>query len=73
MDGNMHHHRGKVSLKLEVSWLYEDDRLVNYNSKILHTIFNGFDANQMKLITTCENLLKEHEIFFKQPMNELVM
>ena len=46
--------KGKLILKLEVSWSSEDDRLANYNSKVLHTIFNVVDDNQIKLIAPYE-------------------
>ena len=62
----------KVTLKHEVSWSFEDDRLANYNFKALHVIFNGVDANQIKFITTYD-LLRKLETFFKQPIKELVM
>ena len=32
----------------------EEDRLANNNSKALNAIFNRVDANQFKLISTCE-------------------
>ena len=45
---------GKVILKPEALWSTEDEKLANYNSKVLHTIFSGVDADQIKLITICE-------------------
>ena len=44
--------QGKVILKPEVSWSFEDDKLANYNFKALHTIFNGVDANHIILIVS---------------------
>ena len=45
---------GKKSLKPEVDWSNEDDRLINYNNKALHAIFNRCDADHIKLISSCE-------------------
>ena len=45
---------GKKVLKPEVDWSNGDDRLANYNNKALHAIFNGCDANHIKLISSCE-------------------
>ena len=44
-----------VFLTLEVKWSANDDRLVNYNSRALNTIFNGVGTDQIKLITTCDS------------------
>ena len=44
----------KVTLKPKTSWSPEDDRLVNYNSKALHAIFNGVKVDQIKLIVMYE-------------------
>ena len=45
---------GNITLTLEVKLSGDNDRLANYNSKVLNEIFNGVGANQIKLITTCE-------------------
>ena len=46
--------KGKKILKPEVDWSNDDDRLVNYNNKALHTIFKGYDADYIKLISSCK-------------------
>ena len=46
---------GEIIEKPELDWSAEDDRLANYNSRALHAIFNGVDADQIKLISTCES------------------
>ena len=40
--------------KPEVEWTVNEDKLANNNSKALNAIFNAVDANQFKLISTCE-------------------
>ena len=45
---------GKKVIKLEVDWSNDDDCLANYNNKALHAIFNGCDAEHIKLISSCE-------------------
>ena len=45
---------GNVVITHEVKWSADDDRLANYNSKVLNIIFNGVCADQIKLIITCE-------------------
>ena len=45
---------GKKVLKPNVGWSNDDDRFLNYNNKTLHAIFNGCDANHIKLISSCE-------------------
>ncbi|EXB99124.1 G-type lectin S-receptor-like serine/threonine-protein kinase [Morus notabilis] len=45
---------GKEILKPETTWSTEEDKLANNNSKALNVFFNGVDANQFKLISTCE-------------------
>ena len=45
---------GKKVLKPEIDWSTEDDRLANYNNKALHTIFNGYDVDHIKLISSYE-------------------
>ena len=40
--------------KPEVNWTANEDKLANRNSKALNAIFNAVDANQFKLISTCE-------------------
>ena len=42
----------KKSLKPEVDWSKEDERLANYNTKALHAIFNGCDTDHIKLISS---------------------
>ena len=63
---------GKLIIKSKISWSFEDDRLANYNSKALHTIFNGVDSNQIKL-TVLYKSTKEAWIFFIQVVKELVI
>ena len=46
--------KGKFVPKPEESWTSDEDRLANNNSKALNAIFNVVDANQFKLISTCE-------------------
>ena len=53
---------GKEILKPEITWSTENDRLANNNSKALNAIFNGVDANQFKLISTCETAKDAWEI-----------
>ena len=53
---------GNVVLKLEVIWSADDDRLANYNSKVLNAIFNDGIISQIKLITTCESVKEAWEI-----------
>ena len=44
----------KTIIKPEETWSMEEDLLANYNLKLLNAIFNAVDANQFKLISTCE-------------------
>ncbi|XP_024026995.1 uncharacterized protein LOC112093201 [Morus notabilis] len=53
---------GNVTLKLEETWLTDEDRLANYNSKALNVVFNVVDVNQFKLISTCESTKEAWEI-----------
>ena len=41
-------------MKQGIKWITVEDRLANNNSKDLNAIFNAVDANQFKLISTCE-------------------
>lgn len=41
-------------MKPEEKWSTEEDQLANSNSRALNAIFNGVDANQFKLISTCD-------------------
>ena len=45
---------GKSSIKPEIDWSNDDDRLVNHNNKTLHAIFNGYDVEHIKLISSSE-------------------
>ena len=49
-------------MKPEEKWSTEEDRLANSNSRALNAIFNGVDANQFKLISTCESAKEAWEI-----------
>ena len=49
---------GSTIPKPEESWSTDEDRLANYNSKALNAIFNAVDANQFKLISTCETAME---------------
>ena len=49
-------------MKPEITWSTEEDRLANNNSEALNAIFNGVDANQFKLISTCETAKVAWEI-----------
>ena len=53
---------GKTSIKSEIDWSNEDERLTNYNNKALHTIFNGCDAKHIKLIYSCEMAKEARDI-----------
>ena len=53
---------GKEILKPKTTWSTEEDRLANNNSKALNAIFNRVDANQFKLISTCETAKNAWEI-----------
>ena len=46
--------KGKKVLKPEVDWSNDDDCLANYNNRALHTIFNGCDVDDIKLILSCK-------------------
>ena len=46
--------KGESVKKPEVEWTVDEDKLANYNAKALNSIFNAVDANQFKLISTCE-------------------
>ena len=52
----------KKSLKVEIDWLADDDKLVNYNNKALHTIFNGCDIEYIKFISSCESAKEAWDI-----------
>ena len=54
--------KGNVTLTHEEKWSSDDDKLANYNSKALTSIFNGVGANQIKLITICESAKEAWEI-----------
>ena len=43
----------KTTLKPEINWSTNDYKLANYNNKTLHAIFNGYDAEHIKLISSC--------------------
>ena len=45
---------GKTSIKPQIDWSMEDDRLTNYNNKALHAIFNRCDIEHIKLISSSE-------------------
>ena len=45
---------GKKVIRAEVDWSNDDDCLANYNNKALRTIFNGYDAGHIHLISSCE-------------------
>ena len=45
---------GNETIKADVDWSNDDDKLANYNNKALSAIFNGVDAEQIKLISSCE-------------------
>ena len=47
---------GKKVLKPEVDWSTEDDCLANYNNRAFHAVFNGCDADHIKLISSCETV-----------------
>ena len=53
---------GKKVIKLEVDWFNDDDHLANYNNRTLHAIFNGCDADLIKLISSCETAQEVWEI-----------
>ena len=46
---------GNEAIKAEIDWSNDDDKLADYNNKALHAIFNGVDAEQIKLISSCES------------------
>ena len=46
------------TIKAEIDWSNDDDKLANYNNKALNAIFNSVDAEKIKLISLCE-FLKE--------------
>ena len=46
----------------EVDWTTNEDKLANSNSKALNAIFNAVDANQFKMISTCETAKEAWEI-----------
>ena len=54
--------KGESVKKPEVEWTVDEDRLANYNSKALNSIFNAINANQFKLISTCEIAKDAREI-----------
>ena len=53
---------GESVKKSEIKWTVED-KLANSKSKALNIIFNTVDANQFKLISTCETEKEAWEIF----------
>ena len=54
--------KGKKTLKPEVDWSNDDNRMANKNNKVLHAIFNGCDADNIKLILSCEIAKEAWEI-----------
>ena len=54
--------KGKKVTKPEVDWSNDDDHLANYNNKALHAIFNGCDADHIKLTSSCETTKEAWEI-----------
>ena len=53
---------GRTSIKLEIDLSYDDNRLANYKNKALHAIFNGYDAEHIKLISSYETANKAWDI-----------
>ena len=53
---------GKKVLKLEVDWSNDHDHLANYNNKALPAIFNRYDADQIKQISSCKTTKEAWEI-----------
>lgn len=53
---------GKELLKPESSWLTDEDKLANYNSRTLNAIFNKVYANQFMLMSTCNSVKEAWEI-----------
>ena len=51
---NIKDDEGKTTLKAEINWRTNDDRLANDNNKTLHAIFNGCDAEHIQLISSYE-------------------
>ena len=60
---------GKKVLKAEINWSADDDKLANYNNKVLHVIFNGFDVEHIKLISSCESANEAWVGLYKNPPN----
>ena len=55
--------KGKKSIKPEVDWSNDDDRVANYNNKALHAIFNECNIKHIKLISSCKMAKEAWEIF----------
>ena len=47
---------GNETIKAEIDWSNDDDKLANYNNKALNAIFNVVDGKQIKLISSCESV-----------------
>ena len=43
--------KGNEIIKVEIDSSNDDDKLANYNDKALNAIFNGVDAEKIKLIS----------------------
>lgn len=44
-----------VHMKSEARWIENEYKVASYNIKTLYAIFNRVDANQFRLISTCES------------------
>ena len=53
---------GNETIKAEIDWSNDDDKLANYNNMALNTIFNRNDAEQIKLIFSCESTKEAWDI-----------
>ncbi|XP_031253456.1 uncharacterized protein LOC116111402 [Pistacia vera] len=40
--------------KMVASWTVDELTILNYNSKVIHALFNAVNVNQMKVIANCE-------------------
>ena len=49
------------TIKVEIDWSNNDDKLANYN-KVLNVIFNGVDAKQIKLMSSCEPVKEAYDL-----------
>ena len=54
---------GNETIKVEIDWSNNDDKLANYNNKALNAILNGLDAKQIKLVSSCESTKEALDIF----------